>query len=393
MAMSVCDIAIAGGGLSGGLIALALTRARPQLKLALVEAGPTLGGNHRWSWFASDLTPEGDDLLAEFPRAEWNHGYEVRFPAYRRTLDTPYRSLASPDFDATLRRVLTAGAIRCGAPIEALDADGVTLKSGERIEARAVIDCRGFAPTAHLAGGWQVFLGQHVRTATPHGLERPIIMNASVEQVGGYRFVYCLPLGPHEIFVEDTYYADRPLLDREALAERLDTYRRERGWIGEVLAEETGVLPVVTGGDFDAWQATQGAGGVALAGVRGGFWQPLTSYTLPQATRIALLVADNADLPGHALATLLADTAREHWRATRFYRLLGRMLFRAARPNERYKVLERFYRLPGPTIERMYAGRSTMTDRRRILCGRPPVPVTRALVALLGEGRPLESAA
>ena len=32
---------------------------------------------------------------------------------------------------------------------------------------------------------------------------------------------------------------------------------------------------------------------------------------------------------GSALATLLADEAREHWRATRFYRLLGRMLFAA----------------------------------------------------------------
>lgn len=386
--MEACDIAIAGGGLSGGLIALALRRARPGVRVMLAERGDTLGGNHRWSWFASDVPPGGDALLAEFPRALWHDGYDVRFPAFERTLTTPYRSLTSADFDTTLRRELPADAVRCGTEITALDPDGIMFAGGERIAAGAVIDCRGFVPTPHLTGGWQLFLGGHVRTRTPHGLERPVIMDAAVEQLGGYRFVYCLPLGPDELFVEDTYYADEPVLDREALAERLDAYCAARGWDGEVLGEETGVLPVVTGGDFAAWQASLAADGVAQAGVRGGFWHPLTSYTLPQAVRIALLVADNAGLPGRALAALLAGEARRHWRATGFYRLLGRMLFGAAEPAERYKVLERFYRLPQPAIERFYAARSTAADKAQVLCGKPPVPVGRALLALLpGTGR------
>jgi lycopene beta-cyclase len=391
--MTACDIAIAGGGLSGGLIALALRRARPDLRIVLAEQGDRLGGHHRWSWFASDMPPGGDALLAEFPRALWNDGYDVRFPGHARTLTTPYRSLASTDFDATLQRELPAEAIRCGVHISSLDADGIALENGERIEARAVIDCRGFAPTPYLTGGWQLFFGGHVKTHTPHRLERPVIMDAAVEQLGGYRFVYCLPLSPDELFVEDTYYADEPVLDREALAERLDAYCAARGWLGDVLGEETGVLPVVTGGDFAAWQASLAGDGVAQAGVRGGFWHPLTSYTLPQAARIALLVAKNAGLPGRELAALLADEARQHWRATGFYRRLGRMLFGAAEPAQRYKVLERFYRLPQPVVERFYAARSTAADRAQILCGKPPVPVTRAISALFSQGRPLEAAA
>ena len=39
------DIAIAGGGLAGGLAALALHRARPELRLALAESGEVLGGS------------------------------------------------------------------------------------------------------------------------------------------------------------------------------------------------------------------------------------------------------------------------------------------------------------------------------------------------------------
>ena len=42
------DLAILGGGLAGGLVALALTLRRPELRLAVVEEG-TVGGNHVWS--------------------------------------------------------------------------------------------------------------------------------------------------------------------------------------------------------------------------------------------------------------------------------------------------------------------------------------------------------
>jgi lycopene beta-cyclase len=55
------------------------------------------------------------------------------------------------------------------------------------------------------------------------------------------------------------------------------------------------------------------------------------------------------------------------------------MLFRAARPDERARVLQRFYTLPEPLIERFYAGRTTLGDAARILVGKPPVSVTRAL--------------
>ncbi|RIV93332.1 lycopene cyclase family protein, partial [Aurantiacibacter xanthus] len=81
--------------------------------------------------------------------------------------------------------------------------------------------------------------------------------------------------------------------------------------------------------------------------------------------------------------------ARKHWRAMGFYRLLGRMLFGAALPEERYRVFERFYRLPERLIERFYAGRSTLADRARVLAGKPPVPVSRAVAALTRPAPPL----
>jgi lycopene beta-cyclase len=383
------DLAIVGGGLAGGLIALAIRRARPETSLVLIEAGERLGGNHRWSWFEGDLDAAAADLVDCFAQTHWDGGHAVRFPGYERRLGAGYRSMASRDFDAALRRLLPPGVIRTGVSAAALDAGGVTLQGGGRIAARAVIDCRDFAPSPHLTGGWQLFVGHHIRTTRPHGLSAPIIMDAGVPQHGAYRFVYSLPLAPDEVFVEDTYYADDPVLDRAELAARIADYARTRGWGGEVISEEAGVLPVITGGDGAAHRARVTIPGVALAGARGLFSHPLTSYTLPFAAANALAIADSLPLDGPALSALVERRFVAHWRQTRFYRDLGRMLFQAAEPEQRWRVFARFYRLPEPLIGRFYAGRSTALDKLRVLTGKPPVPLRRGLAALLGKGAPL----
>ncbi len=55
--------------------------------------------------------------------------------------------------------------------------------------------------------------------------------------------------------------------------------------------------------------------------------------------------------------------------------MLDKMLFKAAEPAERYRILERFYRLDPRLIGRFYAGRSTLSDKARVLMGKPPVPM------------------
>jgi len=71
------------------------------------------------------------------------------------------------------------------------------------------------------------------------------------------------------------------------------------------------------------------------------------------------------------------------WREQRVFRLLNRMLFLGAAPADRYRVLQHFYRLPEPVIERFYAGRLTLADTGRVLTGTPPIPVRHALRCVL----------
>ena len=94
------------------------------------------------------------------------------------------------------------------------------------------------------------------------------------------------------------------------------------------------------------------------------------------------MIAGLPRLTTTAVRAAIIEMSKTAWKARGFYRLLNRMLFRAAAPGQRYKVLERFYRLPAPLIERFYAGDATLGDKMRILSGKPPVPIGRALGCL-----------
>lgn len=398
--VAALDVIIVGGGLAGGLIALALHRHVPDCRFLVIEAGRTFGGHHRWSWFETDLPARARPFMSGFDLNGWDEGYDITFPRLGRTLPTSYRSLASAEFHAKLIAELPSDRVMLETKAASLDAGGVTLADGTRLAARRVIDCRPFKPSKVLSGGWQVFLGQQFRCETPHGLTRPVIMDASVDQLAphgngaAYRFVYVLPLSPTDVFIEDTYYADQPKMDADVLKGRIAEYAHRNGWKGEVVDQEAGILPVISGGDFNAALAEVAIPGVALAGARGGFSHPLTSYTLPfaveNALAIAHLIAKRPDLSGAELAAFCQRRSKRHWRATAYYRMLSRMLFEAAEPDKRVVVFEHFYALRGALVERFYAGRSTWPDRLRILTGKPPVAIPRAIRALFSSGKPLD---
>lgn len=380
-ATTSCDVAIVGGGLAGGLIALALKRKRPDCDVRLIDAGRRIGGNHVWSFFASDVADADRWLIAPLISYGWT-SYDVTFPGHARTLKAPYYSIESERLDQVVRDALPAEAVMLKRKVLGASAKAVVFADGDRVEAKGVIDCRGAADLSKLELGWQKFVGLELRLNEPHEMPRPIVMDATVEQIDGYRFVYCLPFSATAMFVEDTYYSDTPEIDAQALVDRIGDYADARGWdVDRVAREESGALPVAMGGDFEEYWRS-GGNRVAKAGMRAGLFHPMTGYSLPDAVRTAVLVAEASDLGGPALHELLHGHARRLWKKRAFYRMLAAMLFRAAEPGERYRVLERFYRLDAGLIARFYAGRSSAMDRLRVLSGKPPVPVGRAVAAI-----------
>ncbi len=378
------DYALVGGGLQNGLIALALAAVRPAARIVMIERGDTPGGNHTWCFHAGDLaaidpsSARGSEVPAWIEPlivARWS-GYDVAFPAHARTLASPYACVSSDRFAAEVTRSLARDGCRLITRATALDveADRVIIRTAdgarEEIRAHAVIDARGpdaarRESTTKDASGWQKFLGQELRLDAPHGLLRPMLMDATVPQLDGFRFLYVLPLSEDRVLVEDTYFSDGTHIDAAELRGRIASYLQQRGWrVAEVVREEVGLLPL------PLRCAPPSPTAPLVAGYAGGWFHPVTGYSFPIAARLAALVAS---LPAERLVgpeLVLHAAAQE--RQMKFALRLNRMLFGWFPPAQRFRVLERFYRLPEALIRRFYALELTALDRARILVGRPP---------------------
>jgi lycopene beta-cyclase len=213
-------------------------------------------------------------------------------------------------------------------------------------------------------------------------------MDASVDQHDGYRFVYTLPFTPTTCLIEDTYYADGPALDRGAIADRVRAYAESQGWrIKRLIRDEDGVLPIAIDGDIRAHLASFPEG-IAPVGMAAGLFHPVTGYSFPDAVRLALHISELPVLSGAAIDRAVRDFAAETWDNRGFYRLLNKMLFRAAFPHERRRILEHFYRLDTALVCRFYAGHSSLLDKMRILTGKPPIPIPRAIRGIMQAPAP-----
>ena len=379
------DLILVGGGLANTLIASRLRARQPQLKLLMLERDETLGGNHTWCFHGTDVNENQRAWLQEFVVKDWT-GHRIVFPHLDREVAGSYHAITAEQ----LHRVATAqlgDAIVTGVEVTDVGPESVSLADGRRFTAPAVIDGRGDPGGHDLDVRFQKFLGLVLEVEEPCGLDAPLLMDARVPQLDGYRFMYSLPFGPRQILVEDTRYSDTPALERESMRAAILDYAAGRSWrVARVLREEEGVLPVVLGGDLKAyWQA---APGVPRSGIRAGLFHYTTGYSLAEAARLADDLAGFSRFRSAELYQFVRARSFRLWRAGLYFRLLNRMLFLAGEPAQRYRVFEHFYRLPDPLVGRFYAGRPSWPDRVRILSGKPPVPVGRALGSLFGGQRP-----
>lgn len=364
------DYALVGGGLQNALIALGLFHFQPRARVALVERELVLGGNHVWCFHAGDLPKELEPVVAPIVVKRWS-GYDVFFPELERHVSQPYAAVSSVRLDAVLRAAFDAkprSALLTGVSVRHAAEREVSLEDGRRITARAVIRATGPAVEhSSRIAGFQKFLGLELELEGAVGRTSPILMDARVPQIDGFRFLYVLPFSPRRVLVEDTYFSESDTLDEAALRRRVLAYAEAEGLRPRrVLRSETGVLPLPRapwpGGERDESRPFS-------AGYGGGWFHPTTGYSFPAAARLALAVAR---APHDELAAAWAALGRAHRRQFAFLTLLNRLMFGAFAPERRYGAIQHFYRLPEATLSRFYAMTLTPADRARIFCDRPP---------------------
>ncbi|MEM6654987.1 MAG: lycopene beta-cyclase CrtY [Planctomycetota bacterium] len=368
------DYVIVGGGLQGCLVAHALVHHRPSASVLLLERADSLCGNHTWSFHGSDVPAAAKPWLEPLVSKRWER-YSVSFPGYRRRVELPYATITSDDLRSSTRtlsdRQKSDGdrvplSIRCGVACDVRSGSEVQLATGERVSG-VVLDCRGMAATGRrqTGAGYQTFIGREYQTERRWPSSEPTVMDVRPDQEDGFEFLYELPFGPHRVLLEYTRFSREPACDDDRATRFIEARLGEAGVdSAEVVRTERGCLPM-------PYESGRTVGGAAVAGGYAGAWyHAATGYSMPLAIRFAETVA-KAD--PRRVAEEIARAAAVDRPRRAFARFLNRMLFCLVRPEHRWKVFRRFYRvLPEERIARFYGHRFTAADAARIVIGRPP---------------------
>jgi lycopene beta-cyclase len=392
------DVVVVGGGLAGGLCVLALTEHAPSLRILLVEGSAGLSGNHTWCCHRSDIEMVlGANVPAWWKRIlshQWS-GYAVRFPNFDRQIDGEYFCITSERLRAALVANHEKNSIEfaLGDPAVSVHKTSLTLASGRALSAPLVIDARGVEKASLSSGtGFQKFLGWEIEVIDqPHPFgDCPLLMDATVEQIDGYRFVYTLPFSAHRVLVEDTYFSQTAALDDESIRLRLRHYLSSHGVVDfRIIREERGVLPM-------PWRDRDRTkdGDAVTIGYRGGFFHPATGYSLGQAVAVAEQIGQAATGAHRDLALAVHDAVnalREELASDAgFARKLNFMAFAAARARGlRGLVFSRVYRMSESFLRRFYAARLTRRDRLSLLASAARLPLfSSSEPQPLREGKP-----
>lgn len=355
---------ILGGGLWGGLLAWKLSKKRPDFEFVLYEGQDSLGGNHTWSFHESDIHPKDLTDLKPLIRKSWPH-YSVAFPSYRKTVKIPYHSISSSGFHEVLTKEIPSHRLKLGQRISLEEA---------KAESPLVFDCRGLTNAANC--GHQKFLGIELETNSPHGLLGPVVMDATVDQIDGFRFIYILPFDERTLLIEDTRYSDDSFLDQFRIKEHIKNILDKNGWeLKRIIREEIGALPI----PFTTEKPSFDAGVADLRGI----FHETTGYSLPDAVRLIGRITGSS-LEGPEVQSIIRTYREKREANSRFFCLLNRMMFEASQDEERFKALEFFYRNNEKKIQRFYSGEMTLFDKFTFFIGKPPVKISRAMKVISG---------
>lgn len=363
------DLLIVGGGLQGGLIALSALTHIPGTRIALIERNERPGGDHPVCLHAADVPDAARSWVDPLVGRRFT-GYDVRFPALARTVQGSHAVIAPQRLCERLVDTMSRAPgcqLVVGRTARYVGPHSVILEDGRVLNGTLVIDARGPSPEAMtaVACGFQKFLGLELDFENEHGVQQPLLMDASIPQTGGLRFLHVLPVDPTRLLIQELCLSRSAALDRDALRLSVLGHAARFGRATAIVREQSGALPM-------PWKsaAPEPRRSPLVAGFRGGFFHPTTGALFPAAVRLAQHIGTR---PAHAVFDRAFERlCRSHGAQFRFALRLNRLLLDGFAPHDMWRMAERFFRLPDAVVHRFFGLQSTPADRARLFAGRPP---------------------
>ncbi len=308
------DLALVGGGGAGSLVLAALDQRRVRgLRVAVIDPVHRHGADRTWAFWGRP-----DDGLDPLLTASWSQ-VEVTTPERHRVLDLAplrYAMLRSaPVYERAARAERRLGAVRVGAPAEAVEDDGDRVAvhaGGSTLRASWVLDSRPRPPRRAGRTNWlQHFRGWWLEADRPlFDPGRAVLMDFRTPQpIRGVSFGYVLPVNDRYALVEYTEFTPGLLTDAgydAALAGYRDRLGLDPARL-RVREVENGVIPM-TDGPFHPRPSPR----VVRLGTGGGATRPSTGFTFAAMHRQAGQIAD-ALAEGRAPVPAPAYPRRHRW--------------------------------------------------------------------------------
>lgn len=383
------EYAILGSGCSGLSFCHYLLERGVDGPVLILDRRESFSDDRTWCFW--DVEPTPFSHLAIHRWNSWSVHAEGR-SAVQTTNRFPYLCITGADFYRhALQSVAARGnvTLRLGEEIHGYHetADGVSIKTSEgTYRARRVLDARGLLrgsramEAARSGSRWipQKFVGLRLRASRPvFDSSTCTLMDFSVSQKRGVRFMYVLPFTPREALVENVYLAELDVSPEEH-REEISGYLSETHGLREdeyiVDAEERGYIPMT-----DYRFPRRHGECVQTIGMLGGETRPSTGYAFLRIQRYCRALAESM--------TGGRPMSRVH---PRRYDLLDAVFLRfmLERPKELPGVFGRmFASVPADSLVRFLTERSAPPDELRLLLALPKTPFLKTAGRMLLERR------
>jgi lycopene beta-cyclase len=388
------EFVILGAGCAGLSLCYYLLELGVKSRILILDQKQSFTDDRTWCFW--DVEPTPFSHLAVHSWRFWSFKAEGR-NVLQTTDSYPYLCITGADFyEYALTHLASHDnvTLRLGEGVESYKEYGeetYVKTSAECYTARHVFDARGLPPgspafeAARRRSCWlpQKFLGLRLRAERDvFDPEVCTLMDFSVDQGRGLRFVYVLPFGGREALVENVYLSEAEVSSGEHRDELAGYLRDSYGLSPEeytVDGEERGFIPMTD------YRFGRRLGERAYSiGMLGGESRPSTGYTFLRIQRYCRRLAESVTSGGEVPERV--DPRR--------YDLLDGIFLRfMLRYPERCPGVYRrmFSRVPTDALVRFLTEKSSPADELRLLMAMPKLPfisiaLRRAFEANLASG-------